>query len=235
MLKIEKTLIVSPLMPADCRQTLVSMGFILAFSPALDGVQESVKYHPDMQLVKGNGVWICAPQVFDYYKQIFDKCCLKLICGGSTLGCDYPHDIAYNAAVIGDFAIHNFKYTDSVFAENTQCAKISVAQGYTKCNLCIVSDNAAITSDNGIYRALSDKNIDVLKIDAGNIILPGYDYGFIGGASGLIDDGTLAFCGNLNLHPQGELIKKFCANHGVSAISLGNAPLMDIGTIIRPA
>lgn len=235
MVKREKTLIVSPLMPDECKQSLLDMQFNLVFSAPLDGVQEGVKYHPDMQLVRADEKWICAPQVLDYYKPYFDDCGLKLDCGESTPEYNYPQDIAYNVAIMGNFAIHNFKYTDKAFIQNSHFEKINVSQGYTKCNLCIVADDAAITSDEGIYNALLRKNIDLLKIDFGNVCLPGYDYGFIGGASGIIDDKTLAFCGNVDLHPQGELIKSFCKKHGVTTVSLGNVPLMDIGTIIRPA
>lgn len=231
-----KKLIISPLMTDECRQNLVSLGFEIVDSAPLCGVQQGLRYHPDMQLAcAADGVWVCAPEVFDYYKPHFDELNFRLICGTSTPQRDYPHDIAYNVAVMGRFAIHNFMHTDSVYLENLRLERVSVAQGYSKCSLCIVSGNAAITADRGIYKALSGRGADVLLIRPGFVDLPGYDCGFIGGASGLADEGLLAFCGNLDLHPDGEAIKKFCAAHGVETLSLGSKPLLDVGTIIRPA
>lgn len=231
-----KKLIISPLMPEKCRQALTAIGFELVNAAPLGGVQHGLKYHPDMQLADaGDGVWVCAPEVFDYYKPHFDGTGLRLICGESTPQHNYPSDIAYNVAVVGRFAVHNFRHTDSVYLENSHFERISVSQGYSKCSLCIVNDSAAITADRGICDALSEHGVDVLLIRQGFVELSGYDYGFIGGASGLIDDGLLAFCGNLDLHPDGETIKKFCAAHGVQTLSLGSRELVDVGTIIRPA
>ncbi len=231
-----KKLIVSPLMSDECRGKLIALGFEIVTSAPLCGVQQGLRYHPDMQLAcAGDGVWICAPEVFDYYRPHFDELNLRLICGNSTPRHDYPHDVAYNVASFGGYAVHNFRHTDGVYLENSHLEMINVAQGYSKCSLCIVSGDATITADKGMYDALSEHGVDVLSVRPGGVSLPGYDYGFIGGASGLIDDGLLAFCGNLDLHPDGETIKKFCAVHGVKTLSLGSEPLLDVGTIIRPA
>ena len=56
--------------------------------------------------------------------------------------------------------------------------------------------------------------------------------GFIGGASGLIDNKTLCFNGNIKTHPDAENIKSFCKNAGVDVISLNNGNLKDIGSIL---
>jgi len=54
--------------------------------------------------------------------------------------------------------------------------------------------------------------------------------GFIGGASGN-DGANTYFCGNIDLHPDGEAIKSFCKAHGRPAVSLGANQLYDVGTI----
>jgi len=61
---------------------------------------------------------------------------------------------------------------------------IPVKQGYAKCSLCIVSENAVITADEGLAYTLCRAGLDVLKIIPGCIRLPGYGYGFIGGCGG---------------------------------------------------
>ena len=58
------------------------------------------------------------------------------------------------------------------------------------------------------------------------------DYGFIGGATGLIDNSTLAVNGDINSHPDSEQIKVFCHKYNVDIIPLKDGKLVDIGTII---
>ena len=41
---------------------------------------------------------------------------------------------------------------------------INVKQGYAKCSICVVSDNAIITADKGIAKAAIQNRIDVLEI-----------------------------------------------------------------------
>ena len=71
-------------------------------------------------------------------------------------------------------------------------------------------------------------------ISQGNIELDGYDYGFIGGAGGRIDDNTVIFFGNIEKHPDYISIKEFCAKHSVTIKCLcKNMPLTDIGGIVK--
>ena len=81
---------------------------------------------------------------------------------------------------------------------------IPVKQGYAKCSLCIVSENAVITADEGLAYTLCRAGLDVLKIIPGCIRLPGYGYGFIGGCCGKLDAATMAFAGDPLTHPDGK-------------------------------
>lgn len=161
---------------------------------------------------------------------------LNIIKGKSNLKPEYPFDIAYNAAVVGKYIFCNEKYTDKGIIE--YCKKngikiLNVKQGYAKCSICIVSDNAIITADKCIYNAAKENKIDVLLIDNKGIILNGYDEGFIGGATGLIEKDLLAVNGNIELHKSRDEIKSFCRKYGVNIISLSDEPITDIGSIIR--
>ena len=71
--------------------------------------------------------------------------------------------------------------------------KINVSQGYSKCSLCIVNENSVITEDDGIAEVLKRHNMDVLKISAGDVLLSGLDYGFLGGLLTLALIGTLDY------------------------------------------
>lgn len=104
-------------------------------------------------------------------------------------------------------------------------------QGYSKCSTCVVSQNAIITADTGIYKAAESNGIEVLCINNDGIHLRSGRIGFIGGVSGLIDKGTLAFNGDINRHSDSNIIKDFCKNKNVEIVCLKDGELEDIGTI----
>ena len=111
---------------------------------------------------------------------------------------------------------------------------VDVKQGYTRCSTAVIGKNSAITADSTIYNALTKNGIDVLKIDSGSIRLDGYDYGFIGGACTMIDDGTVAFFGDIKTHPNFRKIERFCIIHNVRIINLAeNKPLTDVGGAVK--
>ena len=164
-----------------------------------------------------------------YYKERLTGA--DIVCGAREVGANYPADILYNACGMGDTVICNAAHTaPEVLSQYKRV--LDVRQGYAKCSICVVSDSAAVTSDEGIYKILKDNGFDVLKIRPGHIRL-GKMAGFIGGASGLLRRGLIAFSGDLMSHPDGAEIAAFCRNAGVDAVSLGKGELVDVGSIIR--
>ncbi len=145
----------------------------------------------------------------------------------------YPSDIKLNIALIGNYAFGNFKYNDknalSLLDDKTFAP---VKQGYTKCSVLVVSENAAITDDESIYRKMIEKGIDGLLISKGDISLSGHDYGFIGGASGKISENEVVFFGDITRHRDFYLISAFLQKHGCSFRCTDNGMLRDIGGII---
>ena len=202
----------------------------------VDEVYDAIKYHPDISVCKldYNNI-VVSPNVYDYYTKELKKYNFNVIKGNSTLQNKYPKNIQYNACIFGNFAVHNFKYTDKniiEFIEKNNITKINVSQGYSKCNICVVDENSIITSDIGIYNEVIKYDIDCLLIDKGHIDLFNLNYGFIGGCSGLISNDTLAFLGNVKLHPNYYDIYKFVKLKNKNIISLGNENLIDLGSII---
>ncbi|MCH5212850.1 MAG: hypothetical protein J1G06_07535 [Oscillospiraceae bacterium] len=194
----------------------------------IDRVYPEIDGHPDIQLHIVNNKVICAPQVYEYYKQMIPE--YQVIRGSAELCSKYPYDIAYNVCRIGKYAVCNMKNTaKEIIAEYDNI--LNTKQGYAKCSICVVSDNAVITADEGIYRLLKSNDIDALKIAPGNIDLYGMQ-GFIGGASGLLKPNLLTFNGNLHEHPDSDRIKKFCSSHGVEVACLHSDRLTDIGSIL---
>lgn len=152
----------------------------------------------------------------------------------AKIGPRYPQNIVYNAACTGAFFIHNLNYTDpKLLAQAESMEKIHVRQGYAKCNIVIVDETSIITADRGIYKACSGK-LDVLLVDPGHVALQGFPYGFLGGASGRVED-EIIFNGNLKSHPDYEKIRSFIESRGLKVKYFSQYALEDIGSIIQGA
>lgn len=150
------------------------------------------------------------------------------------LSSDYPEDCLLNCARFGHRIFCGKQAAQEIeqYCHNTNVKIITVGQGYTRCSVCAVTENALITADEGLAKVAAAQNMDVLKIRAGWIELDGYDYGFIGGACGKLSRNTIAFVGEIEQHPDYENIRTFLKNYGIYAESLCGGPLRDIGGLI---
>lgn len=150
----------------------------------------------------------------------------------------YPNDCYLNFARCGEHLIGNFAKAPSellTLVRRYNWKMLPVRQGYAKCNCCIVSENALITEDRGIAKVCQKSGIDVLLLQSHAVRLPGYDYGFIGGASCDIYERNgsrqLLFLGCIEAHPEYQKIFDFCQTHDVMPISLSKEPLTDWGSV----
>ena len=215
-------------MNEKCKAGLFELGFEVIPTMPLNCVYDEINGHADVQIHIVNNKAICAPEAYEYYKKQLSG--IDVICGSVSLAEKYPFDIAYNVCGMGDTAICNEKHTAAEILKEYKNT-LQTRQGYAKCSICVVNDNAAITADEGIYRILTDNGIDALKIRPGYITL-GNMTGFIGGASGLLKPGLLAFCGNIKTHPDHADIEAFCRNAGADIVSLSSGELQDVGSMI---
>jgi len=219
-------------------ENLLKLGLIPVKIRGFDkfGEFHPLNYHPDMlcfNLDKNKNKWLFYETVYKINKDKLDKLNLDIITVTDPASCEYPNDISLNAAMFGDNLICNIKHTNKIilnYAEQTGKNIINVKQGYAKCSVCIVNENSVITSDISIYEKTTQNNTDILFIEKGHINLDGYDYGFIGGCSGLIKN-KLLFTGNINFHPDYKKIKDFCGSRGVEVVSLSDEKLYDYGSI----
>ncbi|MCQ2479315.1 MAG: hypothetical protein MJ120_01645 [Clostridia bacterium] len=153
----------------------------------------------------------------------------------SQIESPYPKDSLLNAVFIGDKLICNSKTIEKSvknYAEKSGLTIIPVKQGYTKCSICVVDDNSLITDDESVYTACTANEIDTLLVAKGSVQLKGFDYGFIGGCTSLIDKDKLLFNGDLNFHSDCNKIVDFLKKHSVMPVCVENQPLVDIGSII---
>jgi len=196
---------------------------------------DAIKHHADLYVIH------CGSDKFFYAK---NACSLSGELSRNFEGVDiafksqiieYPRDVFFNAVFIGGYLVCCEKFiNDRVLSYAKKCNidVINVKQGYTKCNICVVNEKSIITEDFGIYKKLAMYGFDVLLLEKKSVMLQGYGYGFIGGASGKISDDELAFYGDIEMHPEYNRIYEFLKKRDVKAVSLSKEPLYDYGSLI---
>lgn len=213
---------------------LKKYGFTVVFTPKIDHTYTTICGHSDIMVHKlCDDVLVTEPTVCEYFKNKMPE--IEVLSGKTILNEKYPYDIAYNAARVGNNIICNKKFTDDIiieFANKNHLNLINTKQGYAKCSICVVSNEAIITSDKNIQSVALENNIDVLLVNDNQIKLTGFDHGFIGGATGLLNENMLAINGNIELHDNYNEIVQFCAKYNVEVISLNNDEIIDIGSIL---
>ncbi len=221
--------IVDRSMPDGMINELLKLGGVYK-SAYIDLADKSVSSHPDLQIhFIDDEVAVCAPEVFEYYRNILPEN-ISIKQGSSAIGRTYPFNCAYNIARVGEFVICNTKYADKYIMDyynKNGFRIIHINQGYAKCNICPISENMILTEDAGIFKIIdSIKELNVFLIEKGKVRLDGFDYGFIGGASGQFEKKIL-FCGCIE-----EDIAQTLAEHNIEYIELSNDKLYDYGSIL---
>ncbi len=213
---------------------LKNMGYKVIVTPHMNTLYNTICGHTDIMLHKINSdTVITEPSVYDYFAEKLKN--ITVLKGNTVLDSKYPHDIAYNCARVGNNIFCNEKFTDkkilNYYRENGYNI-INSKQGYAKCSICIVSDNAIITSDKNISMLAEKNKIDVLTVNDDKIALKGFEHGFIGGATGLISKDILAVNGDINLHSDCDRIVDFCSTYNIKVLSLNDNQITDIGSLI---
>lgn len=146
---------------------------------------------------------------------------------------EYPGDVKLNFAVAGKSIIGSFRFADGELIRLTEkMNRIDTKQGYSKCSVLTVSENAIITDDVSIYRKALENGFESLLVAKGDIHLEGHSYGFIGGASAKISRDTVLFFGNIEKHRDFVKIRDFLYEHGCNYLCTDNKMLRDIGGIV---
>ncbi len=207
---------------------LKKYGYAPVLLPPSPFLPDPVASHPDMLLCRlGDKLLVC-----EYYKKANPDIFVgeKLILSDEIHGDVYPDDILFNC----------FEFRGKMYCKQDHISKhvteyccgngieiVDLKQGYAKCS-CIVTPEVCITADANILKNTGDSCVPILK---GSVELPGYDTGFIGGAS-FYDNGNMYFFGSLNAHADGEKIKRTLEQNGIGVIELSNGTLTDLGGAI---
>lgn len=214
---------------------LEGKGIEVAPVPPSPWLPDPVASHGDMQLrTLGGGKALVARGSSRLKEHLFQKG-IEVLETANYPGKAYPQDIFLNYLILDGFCCgHKGGMARELWTHclETGLEMIAVAQGYARCSVAVAGRNLAITADRTLHQILSQRRVHTLLIDPGDISLPGYDTGFIGGCCGLIDRSLLAFTGSLEGYSQGPAIQRFLHDHGVKCCSLTDGPMADVGGII---
>ncbi|EJO5349095.1 hypothetical protein NRP93_003247 [Clostridium botulinum] len=201
--------------------------------PSSPLLYSAVDGHPDMLLhIIDDKNIILHKDINKEFVELLNSFKINVISSTNSLKYTYPKDIMLNALNLKNIFMHKLTHTDPKLLSLIKNKKLlNVKQGYSKCSTAIVSKNAVMTSDIKIGKILKENNIDVLLLPPKDILLPGLDYGFIGGTCGLLDSKTLAFYGNLNMYKYGDKVLDFLRKHNVTPVFLSTNKLIDRGSI----
>ena len=231
-----KTVVIDYRASREIISSLQEMNIEIIKTECCENLYDAIKGHPDILThhIGGNKI-VLAPNIYDKMAEKFLKKGFAVTKGSTWLHRNYPYNIAYNVLRIGKYAFHNTKYTDSKILslyEQIGVELIHVNQGYTKCSVCVVNEEAAITSDMKIARALELCGVEALLIKPQGIELQGFDYGFIGGTSGLISKSEIAFTGCLYGLEDYKRIKEFLAKKRINTKILSKKKIIDLGSLM---
>ncbi len=233
-----KTVIVNERISHSCERALMLEGYRMLKLPRDSRLGEAVCSHPDTVLFYANGEIITTAEYCDdvafFFSDLREFCPeIKISFTADERSSPYPNDCIMNALVIGDKI---FAKADTLsekikeFANKHGYTLVHTNQGYPACTV-LTFGNSAITADRGMATALEREGVEVTLIREGSILLDGCDYGFIGGASGVVDN-KVYFFGDISAHPDGELICDTARRAGFVPILLSDEPLRDLGGMI---
>ena len=218
-----KTLFISNQIPDILCSIFTDMGLNVVLLPPDPSLPEPVSCHADM-LMFGN---ILQKDYYKRNKELFGG--YDIVLAEEKFGKEYPKDVLLNAFAVGDTLFGRLESVSVKIKEQYPKA-VNLRQGYAKCSTLLFGNNA-ITADKGIGSVLTEHGLNVLIITSGHIALPGYDYGFIGGAS-FVYKNIVYFFGDLEKHPDCVKICNFIEDAGYVPAYDIDYPLTDFGGAI---
>lgn len=221
-----------------------SHGFDVLSVPSAVGMASPVAAHPDMLFFCGFGQLFVRSKHLENKRisEISDQISLSgyIVSPTSDEPSElYPSDVAFNCFVLPQTAlIGKADFISGAIkcaATGSGLPVIESKQGYSKCSSVVISgtdrnNSLVISADPSIIRSVTDCAVSAVKVSCGHVSLPGYDTGFIGGASFSTDD-TVYFLGDASRHPDFKLIASSANAFGRDVVSLSDETLFDAGCL----
>ena len=223
-------IVIDKRIPEDAKKRLSN------FCKLVEFVTQNITYqaisgHPDIFLCQTSKSIFCAPNLPNYYSDLFIQEGIDFEFGKKPVGSKFPETAFYNCVANEHFLFHKKSYTDIKISEqNQELEFIDLLQAYTRCSLLALPSQTFITSDKGIEKVLRKRKLDVHYFSPDDILLPGITHGFIGGALGFHSN-KLFVIGNPDFHSWGKEFKILINQLGIELISLYDGPFFDGGGI----
>ena len=224
------------------KNMLKYLGYKLVPIETSNNVYAEISSHVDIFTTKIGDTLIVEKSKYDDLVFMLKDTEYNIISGKENVEMKYPNDIKYNVCIIGNYAVHNFKYTDKVVLKELKengYELINVEQGYTNCSVAVIDESSVITTDRKIAEKLIANNISVLLLDYTlDIKLKDEDgnysnmNGFIGGAIGRVDNNIIVF-GDLNKIDRENKIRDFIKIRNLKLIDFKDLDVIDYGGIVE--
>ena len=223
-----KNILVGNTISKECERTLSLLGYNVIKLPEYSRLQTYVSTHADMLIFCDGKSIVTSREYYNENRGLFDLLDVQIVLSDESIGKEYPNDILFNAVLTKYGVLFSKNDYTSKFIKSMAKYEVNVNQGYTACSTCKVNDKAFITTDSGLYNAYISNGIDCILVSKDDIYLPGYDCGFIGGASVVLDD-KVCFFGDVKKHRDYEKILEFARKYDKDVISLSDEKMTDIG------
>ena len=224
------------------KNMLKYLGYKLVPIETSNNVYAEISSHVDIFTTKIGDTLIVEKSKYDDLVFMIKDTEYNIISGKENVEMKYPNDIKYNVCIIGNYAVHNFKYTDKVVLKELKengYELINVEQGYTNCSVAVIDESSVITTDRKIAEKLIANNISVLLLDYTPDIKLKDEYGnysnmngFIGGAIGRVDNNIIVF-GDLNKIDRENKIRDFIKIRNLKLIDFKDLDVIDYGGIVE--
>ena len=224
------------------KNMLKYLGYKLVPIETSNNVYAEISSHVDIFTTKIGDTLIVEKSKYDDLVFMLKDTEYNIISGKENVEMKYPNDIKYNVCIIGNYAVHNFKYTDKVVLKELKengYELINVEQGYTNCSVAVIDESSVITTDRKIAEKLIANNISVLLLDYIPDIKLKDEYGnysnmngFIGGAIGRVDNNIIVF-GDLNKIDRENKIRDFIKIRNLKLIDFKDLDVIDYGGIVE--
>lgn len=239
---MKKTIaIVDSRISEKAERKLMLSGFTVVKLPPYSKLSTPVASHTDMLIHRIGKNLISYADYCEEASYVFFDLSLYIVPSGYSMsfaddevGSEYPNDVGLNALSINGKL---FCRSDSLskmlldYAKSSSLEIVNTNQGYPACTVLKLTEQSAITADLGMAKALEDAGIRVTLIENGDILLPPYEYGFIGGCGGVYN-GKLYLFGDPALHRSCNKILTAAHDEGLEVVSLDTTLLADLGGII---
>lgn len=206
--------------------------FVTISLPADPFLAPPVASHPDMLITIIDHTLFCHQGYYTAASVQIDAitamCHLRLVCTTGPRGPEYPEDVGLNTLMLRDRQKLIARQA-SLATELLPYLAADTRQGYAGCSSLYVK-GTILTADPSIRWAAEKLGVRVFALPSGEILLPGYDTGLIGGCGGVWNN-TVYLYGNIRNCAPGRALKQFCHEAGVSIVELLDAPLSDYGGI----